>query len=738
MPKSKIKFGNQFLSMTFDGLSGELLELVNMKNSDNLLKNWNPLRNMPFSIKLKTKNGSNVLVQPPNRKNVMKHNTLMPKISIQETNNGIKRILIDYNSFWIEDHLSYISVIYSVTIKPDSCETIWNIEVKNNETNYLIEEVIFPILSGIYLGKSWEDDVLVFPFNAGEKINNPIEAYEKGSSTIGWKWQEYKYLYSIDGIETQKDLDGFFYRQCDYSGPLSMMWLDYFDSEGGLYLSCYDDKFMIGSLRAETLGKKRPGMGFSIIKYPQIKKGDTWKSPSYGLAIHDGDWHWASDSYRKWRNSCKSVKLSIPEWFKRSTALVAHYDFKYQNGDIVHKFKDIPKIYKQAIKMGVDHILISGWHKDGFDNGFPQYTPDPDLGTEEDLKQAVRFIRNLGGHVTFYINSQLCNIKYEDKKELIEECSVINKKGEIETTSYGDESITFSVMCSNADKWEEYLINVVDYLVNIIGADGIYFDQLGMAKPQFCYNEKHNHHIADWNKGYRNLILDCLHTFQNEKGNDPILFLYEGVTDIHGEYISAQLISTFFYYHCGAYPELYKYTFPEQILVDMVYPRKNLSMRPVHIAQVSREMINKAFILGSYFWIYDLEEDNTFKNDPEQYEYLKKVIDLKNVWLNLYGQGIFKDTVGIEVNDNGILAKLYYLNDSSNLITIANAAMKKEGKVKFYCDPSKVKIVTCNYLNEPNYPIELVWIPKEESDKKYIEIVIPNYELALIHIEFYE
>ena len=81
----------------------------------------------------------------------------------------------------------------------------------------------------------------------------------------------------------------------------------------------------------------------------------------------------------------------------------------------------------------------------------------------------------------------------------------------------------------------------------------------------------------------------------------------------------------------------------------MVYPRKNLSMRPVHIAQVSREMINKAFILGSYFWIYDLEEDNTFKNDQEQYEYLKKVIDLKNVWLNLYGQGIFKDTVGIEV-----------------------------------------------------------------------------------------
>ena len=29
-------------------------------------------------------------------------------------------------------------------------------------------------------------------------------------------------------------------------------------------------------------------------------------------------------------------------------------------------------------------------------------------------------------------------------------------------------------------------------------------------------------------------------------------------------------------------------------------------------------MINKDFAIGTYLWIYDLEEDNTFRRDPEQ------------------------------------------------------------------------------------------------------------------------
>ena len=68
----------------------------------------------------------------------------------------------------------------------------------------------------------------------------------------------------------------------------------------------------------------------------------------------------------------------------------------------------------------------------------------------------------------------------------------------------------------------------------------------------------------------------------------------------------------------GRFPEVYKYTFPDQILVDMMNPRRHSAMRPEHIARHSTEFLYKAFVMGSYFWCYDLECDNTWRRDPEQ------------------------------------------------------------------------------------------------------------------------
>lgn len=736
MYKSRVRFGNNLVDMAFDTSTGELIELINLRNGDNLLKNWNALRTMPFFVGIRTKDGESKLLRPPSYNTLLKHSFLKPKITFNELYNGNKSISISYKNLVVGEDIRNISVIYTVEVKPNDCETLWKIHIKNDEPNCIISSVSFPCLYGVYLGESWKDDILVYPFNAGEKIENPVETYEKEPSAIGWKWQEYKYIYFMDGIDTQQDGDGSFFRQHAYSGPLSMMWLDYYDSEQGLYLACYDDNFAVGSLRAETFGRRRPGMGFSAIKYPEIKCGETWESPYFGLAIHEGDWHWGADTYRRWRSSYKhGIEPPLPNWFRQSPGMVAHYDFKYQGGGIVHRFSDIPKIYEQASDMGLNHILISGWHRDGFDNGFPQYTPDPDLGTEKDLIRAVRHVRGLGGHITFYINSQLCNMKYQDKQELIEEASVKRRNGDIETVGYGDsESIVFATMCSGSKKWQGHLKRAVYYLVDTVGADGIYFDQLGMAKPQFCYDERHGHHIASWNHGYKRLLVDIIKSFKDRGEDEPVIF-YEGVTDIHGNYVSGQLISTFFYYHTGAYPELYRYTFPKQILIDMVYPYKGLAMRPVHVGQASREMINKAFVIETYLWIYDLEEDNTFRRDPEQLEYLKKVIRLRKVWLELYGHGVFRDTVGINVNDSDIMAKLYELGDGSVLIAVANGNKKIGGCLRVYCDVHSVERVLCHYLDNPDNPIELMWAEGIEEQSSYLELELADCELALIYIE---
>ena len=94
-------------------------------------------------------------------------------------------------------------------------------------------------------------------------------------------------------------------------------------------------------------------------------------------------------------------------------------------------------------------------------------------------------------------------------------------------------------------------------------------------------------------------------------------------------------------------PEVYKYTFPEQILVDMMNPRRHSAMRPEHVARHSTELLHNAFTMGAYFWCYDLEWDNNWRNDPEQKERLTRFAALRKAWLERWGQGTFTDTVGI-------------------------------------------------------------------------------------------
>lgn len=129
--------------------------------------------------------------------------------------------------------------------------------------------------------------------------------------------------------------------------------------------------------------------------------------------------------------------------------------------------------------------------------------------------------------------------------------------------------------------------------------------------------------------------------------------MIEGCSDLYGGLVDGQLVSTFSYYFSGAYPELYRYANPEQTLVDMVYPSRGNVMRPEHIGKRSTEMINRTYINNCYFWIYDLEEDNSFFNDPAQWKYLKSVLLLaKRVRPALAGFA-FRDTNGIVSCDDG-------------------------------------------------------------------------------------
>lgn len=241
--------------------------------------------------------------------------------------------------------------------------------------------------------------------------------------------------------------------------------------------------------------------------------------------------------------------------------------------------------------------------------------------------------------MAFYINSRLCNLRYAQLEELRQTGAVIDQDGQLVVENYGAEDLNFACMCAGAASWQQKLTDTVKYLTRDIGADSMYLDQLGMARGLLCYREDHLHgkDVGGWNQGYEAVLARIRESYPEE----GVALLFEGASDIHAPGASGQLISTMFFN--GAFPELYKYTFPEDVLVDMMCPPSHSAMRPAHIARQSTFLLHRAFCVGSYLWIYDLEEDNTFRWDAAAYQHLKQVIALRQSWLTRYGHGTFTD-----------------------------------------------------------------------------------------------
>jgi len=738
--------------LAFNEGTGELLELVNKRTGENLIKNcWND-RFMPFQIEVSHISGvgAGVILGPGKGSQA--------KFIVQEVSDQGKELKVHFDHLTGKDISSRnapeaesryrIAVTYSIKIFHNSPETLWNIEISNNEDAVKVNNVMFPCIFGVYLGESWADDELVYPYIAGERIVNPVENFAKPPKLIRWKWQDYEYIYGLDGVLTRQQ-DGAYVREFDYCGAASMMWMDYFEREQGLYIASYDSNFPITGIHAETFGPGEPGMGFFIRKYADILPNRSWTSQLYAVAIHDGDWHWGADRYREWFKS-HVKRASRPQWFEKSPGLIAHYDFKYQSGYTVHTFSDIPRLYDKAKEIGIDHLLFAGWHTGGFDNGFPMYRPDNDLGTEEEIRNNIHEVEQRGGYISFYINSRLCNKRLKSYQEFRDQNGVITASGLPASEKYGNQE--FAVMCPNADGWQDHLKSVIKYLIEELSADGIYFDQMSMAPPYLCYSTSHNHDTpVQWNRGYIGLLeyINRLYNDSDGSRQKPAWFI-EGCGDIYGHLVSGQLVSTFFYWHCGAYPELYKYTFPEHVLIDMVYPSKGQFMRPVHVSQIARELLNKAFIIDSYLWIYDLDEDSTFYKDPEMLEYLKKVIAFKKFWLERFGHGIFKDDVGLYCEDKAIMAKLYYLSEgieNSSLLAIWNKK-PAEGQRMYVRWNSDVRPEVVCYELDGDLAGQRLDVKvkngmlgttdgvdgRNQKIKRYLEIPVSTKELSLIYI----
>lgn len=212
-----------------------------------------------------------------------------------------------------------------------------------------------------------------------------------------------------------------------YPGTMTMSWADFYNRKAniGMYYGDHDPETRISALYLElhpfhksavagdtwpTAADVPPGTPIGLklgwVKFPYTRNA-TFRSAPVVLQIHSGDWHEGSRIYRAWFDRHFHVPRP-PTWLRKEQAWQSVIIFDPE--DVIHhRFRDLPGLAAQAKKYGVTTFEILGWDTGGIDRGYPQYTPDPRLGTREEFRQALAEIRNMGMHPLIFSNVQFAD-----------------------------------------------------------------------------------------------------------------------------------------------------------------------------------------------------------------------------------------------------------------------------------------------------------------------------------------
>lgn len=693
MPKEHFYHGNVHLAL--DALNGEILAIRDLSTGDNLIKNTmccdpETYVYQPFTFKLSDED-SETEYHPLYSREPLDNPQKAVTITSEEVDEGLlvkvayhcvtsQIITARSSTEYVGDSSKErnIELYYTVLISDNGLK--FNLHLENT-TGLALTEVRFPVIGGVFLGDDHTDNVLVYPRTAGVKNENPIEWFDRIPNATHWRWNEYRYVYT-DGLyrgDPAVHARGMRGYAGIYPGQLSMSWMDLYNGDGGIYYGVHSEDIEPVRLECATYGKKCIGLNLASNFPVRIENNQDYTTPPTHLVFHSGDWHQGAKIYRDFRypliQKCGNI---VPSWAKNSVALTAHYDFKLQDGTWFHTFKDIPQLARDSLSMGVDHMLLTGWNQDGFDNGYPLYYPDSDLGTEEEFIQGIKEAKEIGVHISLYENSQLYNLRYD--KGNVAKTAVLDEKGNMATQSWGIN--TLAVMCAMSRQWQDEISENVKRATQKYGVDGIYFDQF--CNYRRCYNPNHEHIDGDWITARLHTVMRCREEYQKAFG-DAMITMGEWVCDAYGGIMTYQLTQSFFGAQMGFYTDMFRYTFPEFGLMDMVYP-KNVLMRPPQFA-AKEEIIAACFANDTYFWLYHIGDDINYFRDERSLSLVTEVNRLNAIKKQQYSDYLYVDTDGISCDETvarvrrynkgkQVLLKAYRYKMTDVMVTLAENISK--------------------------------------------------------------
>lgn len=358
------------------------------------------------------------------------------------------------------------------------------IELANNVPGTVVRECRFPVLK-------------LSP--AAEKFawRNSQKAGTVHPSIEAWKNSK------LNAAPGYQGLDEVFRREIlHYPGKMATTNSYILDGgDEGVYLGSHDTSFQT-TLHIAQANVEDSSVNMMMVKLPFLEAGKSFVCRDFILSAYSGTWHKGADIYREFL--VKNIALpQIPEklkFFNGWERLI----LRTQYGENLFTYRDLPAAAAELKECGVDSLLIFGWHSGGHDNDYPNYCVSESLGGYDEFKKAIAQVKAMGIQVNLYSNGQLIDRTSEFYRSGAGPRSAIRDiRGVEESQRWGFSGYgiynsyfggrTFSRACPCAAEMTEKLYEFVD-LAYDLGADGVFFDQLGSGDP-ICFAPDHGHEV---------------------------------------------------------------------------------------------------------------------------------------------------------------------------------------------------------------------------------------------------
>jgi hypothetical protein len=356
----------------------------------------------------------------------------------------------------------------------------------DNPTDLPLAEVYFAIVGGQQgLGNRLETESLIPGLNSNlaPSVFSNFRPGGYGGGNLGIRY----------------DAAGF-----TYPGHMQMGWTEFFNRKAnlGLYYANHDPESRLTGFYLElrpftksaVVGDNWPapedvppgepiGLTMGWQKFPYLKRG-TFNSGPVALQVHRGDWHEGSELYRLWFDQHFQVRRPA-SWLRKEMAWQSVIISNCEDV-IVHRFKDLPKLAADAKKYGVTTFEILGWDMGGIDRGYPQYRPNPRLGTPEEFRHALAEVKRIGVHPLIFANIQVADTATPLFKERLHQYAVTGRWAEDlalmgwgEGTNIARMGLTDHRMTLVSPAHPEFRKFLVDQFVQLVkdGADGFQLDK---------------------------------------------------------------------------------------------------------------------------------------------------------------------------------------------------------------------------------------------------------------------